>query len=91
LIVRIATQNPSWGHRPVHAELAQLGHCIAASTVRQIPHDPGIVPTPRRSGPTWRQFLTAQAGAIPASRFDVAADCSTMFLALTRCALPLCS
>ena len=34
---------------------------VAASTVWQILHDAGLEPAPRRSGPTWRQFLSAQA------------------------------
>ena len=61
LVLRIATDNPAWGHRRVHGELARLGHPIAASTVWQILHDAGIGPAPRRTGPTWKQFLTAQA------------------------------
>jgi transposase InsO family protein len=69
LVLRMATDNPSWGHRRVHGELSRLGHRIAASTVWQILHDAGIDPAPRRSGPTWRQFLTAQANAIVAVDF----------------------
>ena len=49
--------------------LVRLGHRIAASTVWQILHDAGIDPAPRRSGPTWRQFLTAQAHGILAVDF----------------------
>jgi len=64
LIIRMATENPTWSHRRVQGELAQLGHRIAASTVWQILHDAGLDPAPRRSGPTWRQFLTAQAKAV---------------------------
>jgi transposase len=64
LVVRMATENPSWGHRRVQGELVRLGHRIAASTVWQILHDVGVDPAPRRSGPTWRQFLTAQARAV---------------------------
>jgi hypothetical protein len=37
---------------------------IAASTVRQILHDARIDPAPRRTGPTWKQLLTAQARGI---------------------------
>jgi hypothetical protein len=48
---------------------ARLGHPIAASTVWQILHDAGIDPAPRRAGPTWRQFLTAQARGIMAVDF----------------------
>ena len=57
LVIRIATENPAWGHRRVHGELVKLGHPIAASTVWQILHAAGIDPAPRRSGPTWKQFL----------------------------------
>jgi hypothetical protein len=37
--------------------------------VWQILHDAGIDPAPRRTGPTWRQFLTAQARGILAADF----------------------
>ena len=63
LVIRIATENPTWGHRRVQGELVRLGHPIAASTVWQILHDAGIGPAPRRTGPTWRQFLTARPAA----------------------------
>jgi putative transposase len=69
LVIRIATDNPAWGHRRVQGELVRLGHQIAASTVWQILHDAGIDPAPRRSGPTWKQFLTAQARGILAVDF----------------------
>jgi len=69
LVVRIATDNPAWGHRRVQGELIKLGHRIAASRVWQILHDAVIDPAPRRTGPTWRQFLTAQARGILAADF----------------------
>ena len=50
-------------------KLIKLGHQIAASTVWQILHDAGIGPAPRRTGTTWRQFLTAQARGILAAGF----------------------
>ena len=68
-MIRIATDNPTWGHRRVQGELARLGHPIAASTVWQILHDAGIDPAPRRPGPTWKQFLTTQALSIIAADF----------------------
>ena len=69
LVIRIATENPTWGHRRVQGELVRLGHPIAASTVWQILHDAGIGPVPRRTGPTWKQFLSAQARGILAVDF----------------------
>jgi hypothetical protein len=60
---RIATDNPTWGHRRVQGELVKLGHPIASSTVWQILHAAGIDPAPRRTGPTWKQFLAMQARA----------------------------
>ena len=68
-MIRIATENPAWGHRRVQGELVKLGHPIAASTVWQILHDAGIGPAPRRTGPTWKQFLIAQAHGILAVDF----------------------
>jgi putative transposase len=69
LVIRMAAENPTWGHRRVQGELVRLGHRIAASTVWQILHDAGFDPAPRRSGPSWRQFLTAQAKAVLAVDF----------------------
>ena len=57
------------GHRRIHGELMKLGVTVAPSTVREILHAAGIDPAPRRSGPTWRQFLTAQAAGIVAVDF----------------------
>jgi transposase InsO family protein len=69
LVIRIAMDNPAWGHRRVQGELVRLGHSIAASTVWQILQDAGMDPAPRRSGPTWKQFLSAQAHGILAADF----------------------
>ncbi|MEU4745362.1 integrase core domain-containing protein, partial [Actinosynnema sp. NPDC023658] len=70
LVLRLAGENPRWGHRRIQGELARLGHHIAHSTVWQILHDAGIDPAPRRAGPTWRQFLTIQAQGIIAADFS---------------------
>jgi transposase InsO family protein len=69
VVIRMATDNPAWGHRRVQGELVKLGHLIAASTVWQILHDAGVDPAPRRPGPAWKQFLTAQARGILAADF----------------------
>src|ERR1017187_2072315 len=67
--VRLASENPLWGYRRIHGELAKLGVTAAPSTVYEILRAAGIDPAPRRSGPTWRQFLHAQAAGILAVDF----------------------
>jgi putative transposase len=69
LVLRLAAENRTWGHRRVQGELARLGYRIAASTVWKILHRAGVDPAPRRTGPTWQQFLTAQAQTILACDF----------------------
>jgi len=69
LAVQLAKENPLWGYRRIHGELTKLGVTIAPSTVWEILHAAGIDPAPRRSGPTWRQFLHAQAAGILAVDF----------------------
>ena len=69
LVVRLAKENPLWGHRRIHGELMKLGVTVAPSTVWEILHAAGIDPAPRRSGPGWRQFLLAQAAGIVAVDF----------------------
>jgi putative transposase len=69
LVLRLASENPTWGYRRIHGEDAGLGLQIAPSTVWSLLKRAGIDPAPRRSGPTWRQFLTAQAHSILATDF----------------------
>jgi transposase len=69
LVLRVARENPSWGHRRIQGELVRLGHHLASSTVWRILHAAGIDPAPRRAGPTWTQFLTQQAKAVLAVDF----------------------
>src|SRR3954463_5036718 len=73
----MARENPRRGYRRIQGELVGLGHQVAASTVWTILKGAGLDPAPRRSGPTWRQFLTAQAQATLAVGF---AHVDTVFL-----------
>ena len=69
LVLEMARDNPGWGYRRIHGELAGLGHKLAPSTVWQILKEAGIDPAPRRTGQTWRAFLEAQAKTILATDF----------------------
>ena len=72
LVLRLARENPSWGYRRIHGELAGLGVKVAASTAWEILRNAGIDPTPERTAPTWSQFLRSQADAILACDFFTA-------------------
>jgi len=69
LIVRLATENPSWGDRRLHGELALLGIPIAASTVWEILKTERIDPAPERTTLTSAAFLHSQAEALLAMDF----------------------
>jgi putative transposase len=69
LVLRLAKENPAWGYRRIHGELAGLGIRLAPPTVWEILTDAGIAPAPRRAGPTWAQFLRGQAETILAADF----------------------
>jgi putative transposase len=64
LAIRLATENPTWGHRRIHGELAGLGYQIGASTIWKILRSAGIDPSSHRAGPSWVEFLRSQAHGI---------------------------
>ena len=72
LVLRLARENPDWGYRRIHGELAGLGAKVSASTVWEILKNAGICPAPRRAGPAWSLFLRSQAEAILACDFFTA-------------------
>jgi transposase InsO family protein len=69
VVLRLDTENPTWGYRRIHGEMRRLGQRIAASTVWKILRDAGRQPTPDRTGPTWGEFIASQAHALVATDF----------------------
>ncbi|MHA6757046.1 integrase core domain-containing protein [Streptacidiphilus sp. PAMC 29251] len=69
LVLRLVRENPSWGYRRIHGELATLGIKTAASTVWEILKAEGIGPAPDRGATTWADFLRSQADALLACDF----------------------
>jgi len=69
LVLRLARENPGWGYRRIHGELAGLGVKVAAPAVWKILKANGTGPAPRRTGLTWSQFLRSQAETILACDF----------------------
>jgi putative transposase len=69
LVLRLATENSTWGYRRIHGELCRLGYRVGASTVWAVLKGAGVDPAPTRSAVTWRQFLRAQAEGVLAVDF----------------------
>jgi putative transposase len=69
LVLRMARENPRWGCVRIQGELRKLGIRIGATTIRTLLRSAGLGPVPRRTGPSWSEFLRAQAAGIIACDF----------------------
>jgi hypothetical protein len=69
LVLRFARENLGWGYPRIAGELLKLGLRVSPSTVRRILLANRLGPAPRRSGPSWQQFLRRQAASMLACDF----------------------
>ncbi len=68
LIIRMATENPTWGYTRIQGALRNLGHRVGRSTIARILRAEGIPPG-RQRPMTWRTFLQAHWPALVAADF----------------------
>jgi transposase InsO family protein len=69
LICRLARENPRWGYLRIVGELKKLAVPVSKTSVATVLRRHGLRPAPRRQGPTWSEFLHAQAEVILATDF----------------------
>ena len=68
LIVRMATENPTWGYTRIQGALKNVGHRVGRSTIARVLRAHGIPPGGQRATP-WRTFMQAHWPALVAADF----------------------
>jgi hypothetical protein len=69
LRIRLARENPRWGYQRIVGELKCVGVVVSATTVKKILREEQLGPAGKRRGPSWREFLRAQAASVIAVDF----------------------
>jgi putative transposase len=69
LIVRLARENPRGGYQRLVGDLKGLGMVVSATTVKKVLREHQLGPAGKRRGPSWREFVRAQANSIMAVDF----------------------
>jgi len=69
LIVRLAKEKLRWGYLCIVGELKKFGVTVSEGSVATVLRRHGLLPTPRREGPTWIDFLRSQAKGVVATDF----------------------
>jgi putative transposase len=69
LIVRLARENRRWGYLRIKGEVAKLGIDVSATAIRNVLRRRGLGPAGDRGGPSWSEFLKAQAAGLVACDF----------------------
>jgi transposase InsO family protein len=69
LVLRLARENPRWGYLRTVGECRKAGVTVSATSVGNLLRRHRLGPAPRRSGPSWSQFLRAQAAGTLACDF----------------------
>ena len=69
-VVRMATENRSWGYTRIQGALANLDHQVSRGTIARILKRHGIEPAPERQRrTTWQEFLRRHHGVLAAADF----------------------
>ncbi len=70
LILRFASENPSWGYDRIQGALANVGYHISDTTVGNVLKQHGIEPAPdRKRQTTWKTFIKSHGDVLGAIDF----------------------
>ena len=70
LLLKMATENSTWGYTRLRGALKNVGHEIGRSTIKRLLKEHGVEPAPVRGRRTsWATFIKAHLGAIAAADF----------------------